>query len=74
MHFHADHTLFFKSHRSLWRAALALGLTLCVVVVNVGAQSTTVSLVGSGIGAFLLVVAHMGGHGRANDEFGWARA
>ena len=71
MHFHADHTLFFKSHRSLWRAALALGLTLCVVVVNVGAQSTTVSLVGSGIGAFLLVIAHMGGHGRLEPLAAW---
>ena len=71
MHFHADHTLFFKAPRSLWRAALALGLTLCVVTVNAAAQSTSVSLVGSGVGVFLLLLAHLRGHGRLEPLAAW---
>ena len=51
MHFHAEHALFFERRQPLWVAALAMALTSSVLIVNAGTHSTTLSLVGSGIGA-----------------------
>lgn len=71
MHFHAEHALFFEQRRPLWQAASSLGVTLCVLVVNAGAASTAVSLVGAGAGAVLLLVARARGHRRIEPALAW---
>ena len=71
MHFHAEHSLFFKRQGQLWRPALSLGLTLCVLLVNAGASSTVLSLSGSGVGALLLLNAYVRGHRRVEPALAW---
>jgi len=71
MHFHAEHSLFFERRQSLWRAASSLALTVCVLVVNAGARSMAVSLVGSGVGALLLLIAYASGHRRLEPALAW---
>lgn len=71
MHFHAEHTLFFKRRKPLWQAASSLVLTLCVLLVNASAN-LEISLVGAGIGVLLLCVAHLSGNNRFEPAFAWA--
>ncbi|HCH65449.1 MAG: hypothetical protein CL927_05005 [Deltaproteobacteria bacterium] len=71
MHLHAEHSLFFEQRMPLWRAALSLGVTCCVLIANVGANSTTASLAGSGVGVLLLLVAYIRGHRRLEPAFAW---
>lgn len=71
MHLHADHSLFFEQRRPLWRAALSLGVTGCVLVANAGVNSTAVSLTASGIGLMLLLIAWTRGHRRLEPVFAW---
>ncbi|MEN0061185.1 MAG: ABC transporter ATP-binding protein [Myxococcota bacterium] len=74
MHFHADHSLFFERRQPLWRAATSLALTACVLIVNAGATSLVVSVVGAGTGALLLVVARLRGHRRIEPVLAWTLA
>ncbi len=71
MHFHAEHALFFEQRQPLWRPVLCLGLTVCVLVVNAGADSTVVSLFGAGIGALLLLIGHGSGARRVEPALAW---
>ncbi|MEM9488485.1 MAG: ABC transporter ATP-binding protein, partial [Myxococcota bacterium] len=72
MHFHADHSLFFERRQPLWRAASSLALTVCVLIVNAGAGSMAVSLVASGAGVVLLLIAYANGHPRIGPVLVWA--
>ena len=74
MHFHAEHSLFFEQRQELWRPALCFGLTTCVLVVNVGASNTVVSLVGSAFGFLLLLNSHLGGRRRMEPALAWTLA
>ncbi len=74
MHFDAEHSLFFQRRQPLRLAASSLALTVCVLIVNAGASSATVSLVGAGIGALLLLVAHARGWRRIEPALAWALA
>ncbi len=74
MHFDAEHALFFERRQPLWLAASSLALTSCVLIVNAGARSATVSGVLAGIGALLLVFAHFGGRRRLQPALAWALA
>ena len=71
MHFHAEHTLFFQRRQPLWRAAAGIALTSIVLIVNAGARSTTLSLIGSGIGAVLLLFACARGQRRVEPALAW---
>ena len=74
MSFHAEHSLFFEHRQSLGQARLSLGLTLCVLILNAGASSTRVSLIGSGIGILLLIYAYLRGHRRIESALVWTLA
>ena len=74
MHFHAEHALFFQHRQPLWRAALAIALTSAVLIINAGAGSTTVSLVGFVIGALLLLLARVHGQRRVEPALAWTLA
>lgn len=71
MHFHAEHSLFFESRRPLWKAGLSLTLTLGVLIVNAMASDITVSAIGSGVGALLLLIAYARGHQRIEPALAW---
>jgi len=74
MHFHAEHSLFFERPQPPWVAPLGIALTGSVLIVNAGAQSTALSLTGSGIGAVLLLVAHAHGRRRIKPALAWTLA
>ena len=71
MHLHAEHSLFFDRRQPLWVAALGISLTTSVLIFNAGARSTTLSLIGSGIGAVLLLFAHAHGRRRIKPALAW---
>ena len=73
MHLHAEHSLFFERRQPLWVAALGVALTSSVLIVNAGARSTTLSLIGSGIGA-LLLLAGARGRRRIKPALAWTLA
>ena len=70
MHLHAEHLLFFERRQPLWVAALGVTLTAGALIVNAGAGSTTLSLIGSGIGAALLL-ARARGRRRIKPVLAW---
>ncbi len=72
MRLHAEHSLFFDRRQPLWVAAFGISLTSSVLIFNAGARSTTLSLIGSGIGAVLLVAAHAHGRRRIKPALAWA--
>lgn len=74
MHFHAEHSLFFERRRPIWVAALCLALTISVLLVNAGAHSTTLSLVGLATGTVLLLIARVRGQRRLEPALAWALA
>lgn len=74
MHFHAEHTLFFERRRSLWQAAASLSLTVCVLILNVGMSNQALSLIGSGVGSLLLLVAYVRGQRRLEPALAWMLA
>jgi cobalt/nickel transport system ATP-binding protein len=74
MHFHAEHSLFFEQRQSLWRPVLSLCLTVGVVIVNAGAGSTALSMIGASIAALLLVFAYVGGQRRMEPALAWTLA
>ena len=74
MHFHAEHSLFFERPQPPWVAPLGIALAGSVLIVNAGAQSTALSLTGSGIGAVLLLVAHAHGRRRIKPALAWTLA
>lgn len=71
MHFHAEHSLFFDRRQPLWRSAASFALTVSVLIVNVGASNTALSLVGSGIAALLLTASYARGHQRMEPALAW---
>ena len=71
MHFHAEHALFFGPRQPTWRTAARLGLVTCVLVVNAGANSAVLSLVGAGAGGLLLLLARARGHARVEPAVAW---
>ena len=73
MHLHAEHALFFERRQPLWVAAFGAALTSSVLIVNAGARSTTLSLIGSGIGA-LLLLAGARGRRRIKPALAWTLA
>ena len=73
MHLHAEHFLFFERRQQLWVAALGVALTSGALIVNAGARSTTLSLVGAGVGAVLLL-AHARGRRRIKPALAWTSA
>ena len=73
MHLHAEHILFFERRQPLWIAALGVTLTSSALLVNAGARSTTLSLIGSGIGAALLL-ARARGRRRIKPALAWTVA
>ncbi len=73
MHLHAEHFLFFERRQQLWVAALGVALTSGALIINAGARSTTLSLVGAGIGAVLLL-AHARGRRRIKPALAWTSA
>ena len=74
MHFHAEHSLFFERRQPPWVVALAFALTGSVLIINAGARSTTLSLLGAGVGALLLVHARVRGQRRVEPALEWALA
>ncbi len=73
MHLHAEHSLFFERRQPLRVAALGAALTSSVLIVNAGARSTTLSLIGTGIGA-LLLLAGARGRRRIKPALAWTLA
>ncbi len=74
MHLHAEHDLFFERRQPLRVAAFGIALTTSVLIFNAGARSTTLSLIGSGIGAVLLLFAPARGHSRIRPALAWTLA
>ncbi len=74
MHLHAEHALFFERRQPLWVAAFGISLTSSVLIFNAGARSTTLSLIGSGIGVVLLLLARARGHRRIKPALAWTLA
>ena len=74
MHFHAEHSLFFERRQPPWVAALGIALTSSVLIVNAGARSTTLSLIGAGVGALLLLFARARGQRRIGPVLEWILA
>jgi energy-coupling factor transporter ATP-binding protein EcfA2 len=74
MHFHAEHSLFFERRRSLRATAGAVALSGCVLILSAGARSATLSLIGSGIGALLLLFARARGQRRIGPVLAWTLA
>ena len=74
MHLHAEHPLFFERRQPLWVAASGIALTSSVLIVNAGTRSTTLSLIGSGIGAALLLLARARGRRRIEPALAWTLA
>ena len=74
MHLHAEHSLFFERRQPVWAAALGIALTGSVLIVNSGTRSTTLSLIGSGIGAVLLLLASARGRRRIEPVLAWTLA
>ena len=74
MHLHAEHPLFFESRQPLWVAASGIALTSSVLIVNAGMRSTTLSVIGSGIGAVLLLLARARGRRRIEPALAWTLA
>ena len=74
MHLHAEHSLFFERRQPLWVAAFGLSLTTSVLIFNAGARSTTLSLIGSGIGVVLLLFARARGRRRIKPVLAWTSA
>ena len=74
MHFHAEHSLFFERRQPPWVAALGIALTSSVLIVNAGARSTTLSLIGAGVGALLLLFARARGQRRIEPALMWTLA
>lgn len=72
MHFHAEHTLFFEQRKSPRVVALCISLTVCVLVVNAGARSLTISLIGAGLGGGLLLLARAHGYRRVESALAWS--
>ena len=70
MHLSAEHTLFFERRQPLWRAVFSLGVTGCALILNAN-TNLTISLVGAGVGAFLLLVAYVQGHRRVEPVLAW---
>ena len=70
MHFHAEHTLFFERRKPLWHTASCLALTVFILILN-ASTNITMSLVGSGIGSLLLIIAFVRGHKRIESVFAW---
>lgn len=64
MHLHAEHSLFFERRQPPWVAALGIVLTSSVLMVNAGARSIELSLIGSGTGVVLLLFARARGRRR----------
>ena len=62
---------FFERRQQLWRPALAFGTTLLVLILNVGADQTIVSLTGSGVAMLLLLNAYVRGHQRMEPALAW---
>ena len=71
MHFDVEHSLFFERRQPLRLAALSLGVTLCVLIANAGANSTRVSLIGAGTGALMLLLGHSRGRRRIEPALAW---
>ncbi len=74
MHFHAEHSLFFERRQPLWVAASSIALTCGVLIVNASARSSTLSMIGAGMGATLLLFAHARGQRRMAPALAWAVA
>ncbi|MDE2987438.1 MAG: ABC transporter ATP-binding protein [Chloroflexota bacterium] len=74
MHFHAEHSLFFERRQPPWVAALGIALTSSVLIINAGARSITLSLIGAGVGALLLLFARARGQRRIGPVFEWILA
>ncbi len=74
MHLHAEHTLFFERRQPLRVATFGIALTACVLIFNAGARSATLSLIGSGIGALLLLFAQARGRRRIKPVLAWTLA
>ena len=74
MHFHADHALFFDRRHSTGRAAVAVVVTLVVLVINSSANSIVGSMIGAGVGIVLLALAHSRGATRTEPAVTWALA
>ena len=73
MHLHAEHLLFFERRQPAWFAASCVALAGSVLVVNAGARSMTLSLIGSGIGAVLLLACARGRR-RIKPALAWVLA
>ena len=73
MHFHAEHTLFFKRRTPQWMAVSSFVLSVCVLIVNAGATTET-SLFGAGFGFILLCISYIRGHKRIESAFAWTLA
>ena len=71
---HAEHSLFFERRKPRWAAAMGILLTLAVLVINAGARSTAVSLLGAGAGALLLLIALTHGQRRVEPALAWTMA
>ena len=74
MHLHAEHALFFERRQPLWVAAFGISLTTSVLIFNAGARSTTLSLIGSGIGVVFLLLARARGRRRIKPALAWTAA
>ena len=74
MHLHAEHSLFFERRQPLRVATFGIALTACVLIFNAGARSATLSLIGSGIGALLLLFAQARGRRRIKPVLAWTLA
>ncbi len=74
MHFDAEHALFFERRQPLWRSAMSLAVTVCVLVINAGVSNTMMSLTGTGVGALLLLIAYTQGHRRIEPALAWTLA
>ena len=73
MHLHAEHSLFFERRQPPWVAALGFALTGTVLIVNAGARSTALSLIGAGTGVVLLL-ARARGRRRSEPALAWTLA
>ena len=72
MHFDVEHSLFFDHRPPLRLAVASLVLTVGILIVNVAVSSTTLSLIGAGSGALLLLAGRSHGRRRIEPALLWA--
>ena len=71
MNFHVEHSLFFERKKTEIKGRMSVGLTLCILMMNMGIGNTTFSFIAASIGMILLMYTYVQGDRRIASAFTW---